>query len=137
MDKFIFFYKRLKLYNVIYKFNEKVINFFIIYFYIKINKVIYIFICIKSYFFKKILFFKLFKLISFMKVVNIVNSLKNLKINFKINKNFNFFKFKSIFILFISSIILIFDDNKLKNKYLFIIIKIKILFNKLKFFTIC
>ena len=31
---------------------------------------------------------------------------------------------------------LIFDNSKLKNKYLFIIIKIKILFNKLKFFAI-
>jgi len=32
---------------------------------------------------------------------------------------------------------LIFNDNKLKNKYLFIAIKIKILFNKLKLFAIC
>jgi len=124
------------LHNIIYKFNEKIVNFFIIYFYIKINKVIYIFIYIKNYFFKKILFFKLFKLISFAKIVNIINFLKNLKINFKINKSFNFFKFESILILFIDNITLIFSNNKLKNKYLFIAIKIKILFNKLKSFAI-
>jgi len=124
------------LYNIIYKFNEKIIDFFIIYFYVEINKIIYIFICIKNYFFKKVLFFKLFKLINFIKVANIINSLKNLGINFKINRNFNFFKFKNIFILFINSVMLIFSDNKLKNKYLFIIVKIKMLFNKLKFFAI-
>ena len=124
------------MYNIIYKFNEKIIDFFIIYFYVEINKIIYIFICIINYFFKKVLFFKLFKLINFIKVANIINSLKNLGINFKINRNFNFFKFKNIFILFINSVMLIFSDNKLKNKYLFIIVKIKMLFNKLKFFAI-
>jgi len=124
------------LYNVIYKFSKKIVDFFIIYFYIKINKVIYAFIYIKSYFFKKILFFKLFKLINFTKVINIINSLKNLEINFKINRDFNFFKFKSIFILFIDNIILIFSNSKLKNKHLFIIVKIEILFNKLKLFAI-
>ena len=72
-----------------------------------------------------------------MKIVNIINSLKNLEINFKINKGFNFFKFESTFILFINNIILIFSNNKLKNKYLFIAVKIKKLFNKLKFFVIC
>jgi len=133
----MFFYKWLKLHNIVYKFNKKIINFLIIYFYIKINKVIYVFICIKNYFFKKILFFELFKLINFAKITNIINFLRNLKINFKINRDFNFFKFKSIFILFISNIMLIFNNNKLKNKYLFIIIKIKILFNRLKFFVIC
>jgi len=91
---------------------------------------------LKIIFFKKVLFFKLFKLINFVKITSIINSLKNLKINFKINRNFNFFKFKSIFILFIDSVMLIFDNNKLKNKYLFIIVKIKVLFNKLKFFVI-
>ena len=70
------------MYNVIYKFNKKVVNFFIIYFYIEINKVIYAFICIKNYFFRKVLFFKLFKLINFAKVASMVNSLKNLGINF-------------------------------------------------------
>ena len=122
--------------NVIYKFSEKIVNFFIIYFYVEINKVIYIFICIKNYPFKKILFFRLFKLISFAKITNIINSLKNLKVNFKINKSFNFFKFENIFILFTNSVTLIFGDNKLENKCLFIIIKIKILFNKLKSFAI-
>ena len=124
------------MHNIIYKFNKKIINFFIIYFYIKINKIIYIFIYIKSYFFKEILFFKLFKLINFAEIANIINSLKNLKINFKINKGFNFFKFKNILILFISNVMLIFSNNKLKNKYLFIIIKIKILFNRLESFII-
>jgi len=123
--------------NVVYKFSEKVINFFIIYFYVEINKVIYAFICIKNYFFREVLFFRLFKLISFTKVTSIVNSLKNLKINFKINKSFNFFKFGNISILFINSVTLIFGDNKLKNKCLFIIVKIKMLFNKLEFFIIC
>ena len=122
--------------NVAYKLNEKIINFFIIYFYIKINKIIYTFIYIKNYFFKEVLFFRLFKSINFTKVVNMANSLKNLGINFKINKGFNFFKFKSIFILFISSVTLIFGDNKLKDKRLFIAVKIKILFNKLKLFVI-
>ena len=136
VNKFIFFYEQLKLRNIVYKFSKKIISFFIIYFYVKTNKAIYIFIYIKNYFFRKILFFKLFKLINFIKVINIVNSLRNLKINFKINKSFNFFKFRSIFISFISSVTLIFNDNKLKNKYLFIIIKIKILFNKLKSFII-
>ena len=125
------------MYNIIYKFSEKIINFFIIYFYVKINKVIYTFIRIKSYFSKKILFFKLFKLINFIKIMSIVNSLKNLKINFKINRNFNFFKFENIFILFTDNVMLIFNNNKLKNKYLFITIKIKMLFNKLNFFAIC
>ena len=123
--------------NIAYKFSEKVINFFIIYLYVKINKIIYIFIYIKSYFFRKILFFKLFKLINFVKVASIINFLRNLKINFKINKNFNFFKFKSIFISFTDSVMLISSDSKLKNKYLFIAVKIKMLFNKLKFFVIC
>jgi len=122
--------------NITYKFNEKVVNFFIIYFYVKINRATYAFICIKSYPFKKILFFGLFKLISFVKVTSIINSLKNLKINFKINKSYNFFKFKNIFILFISNVTLISGNNKLKDKCLFITIKIKILFNKLKFFII-
>ena len=125
------------MHNITYKFNKKIINFFIIYFYIEINKIIYIFIYIKSYSTEKILFFKLFKLINFAKIANIVNFLKNLKINFKINKSYNFFKFKNIFILFISNVTLISGNNKLKNKYLFIIIKIKILFNKLKPFAIC
>ena len=71
-----------------------------------------------------------------MKIASIINSLKNLKVNFKINKNFNFFKFKNIFISFISSVMLIFSNNKLKNKRLFIAVKIKVLFNKLKFFAI-
>jgi len=124
------------LYNVTYKFNEKIINFFIIYLYIKINRAIYTFIYIKNYFFKKILFFKLFKLINFTEIVNIINSLKNLKINFKINKNSNFFKFENIFILSTSSVILIFSNNKLENKHLFIVVKIKILFNRLEFFII-
>ena len=124
------------MHNIVYKFSKKIINFFIIYFYIKINKVIYVFIYIKSYFFKEILFFGLFKLVNFIKVISIVNFLKNLKINFKINKNFNSFKFENIFILFIGNITLIFGNNKLKNKYLFIIVKIKMLFNKLEFFTI-
>ena len=124
------------MHNIIYKFNKKIINFFIIYFYIEINKIIYIFIYIKSYFFKKILFFKLFKLINFVKVISIINFLKNLKINFKINKNFNSFKFESTFILFTNNITLIFNNNKLNNKRLFIAIKIKVLFNKLKFFAI-
>ena len=122
--------------NIIYKFSKKVINFFTIYFYIKINKVTYVPIYIKNYFFKEALFFKLFKLINFIKIVNIANSLKNLKINFKINKNFNFFKFGSTLILFINSIILIFGDNKLKDKYLLIIVKIEMLFNRLKPFAI-
>ena len=125
------------MHNIVYKFSKKIIGFFIIYFYIKINKVIYIFICIKNYFFKKVLFFGLFKLISFAKVVNMVNFLKNLGVNFKINKNFNFFKFENIFILFINGIILISNNNKLEDKYLFIIVKIKVLFNKLKLFIIC
>ena len=124
------------MYNVTYKFNEKIINFFIIYLYIKINRAIYTFIYIKNYFFKKILFFKLFKLINFTEIVNIINSLKNLKINFKINKNSNFFKFENIFILSTSSVILIFSNNKLENKHLFIVVKIKILFNRLEFFII-
>jgi len=136
VNKFIFFYEQLKLRNIVYKFSKKIISFFIIYFYVKTNKAIYIFIYIKNYFFRKILFFKLFKLINFIKIANIVNSLKNLKINFKINRNFNSSKFKNIFILFINSVILIFGNNKLKNKYLFITIKIKILFNKLKLFAI-
>ena len=123
--------------NIVYKFSEKIINFFIIYFYVKTNKAIYIPIYIKNYFFKETLFFKLFKLINFTKITNIANSLKNLKVNFKINKSFNFSKFKNTFILFINSIMLIFNNNKLKNKCLFIIIKIKVLFNKLKFFVIC
>jgi len=122
--------------NVIYKFNKKIISFFIIYFYIEINRIIYALIYIKNYFFKEVLFFKLFKLINFMKIASIINSLKNLKVNFKINKNFNFFKFKNIFISFISSVMLIFSNNKLKNKRLFIAVKIKVLFNKLKFFAI-
>ena len=113
--------------NIIYKFSEKIVSFFIIYFYIKINRIIYIFIYIKNYFFRKALFFKLFKLINFAKIVNIINFLKNLKVNFKINKNFNFFKFKSTFTSFINNITLISNNNKLKNKYLFIIIKIKML----------
>ena len=66
-----------------------------------------------------------------------VNSLKNLEINFKINKNFNFFKFGNIFTLFIDNMTLISNNSKLKNKCLFIAIKIKVLFNKLKFFAIC
>ena len=122
--------------NIIYKFNKKIVDFFIIYFYIEINKAIYIFIYIKNYLFKEILFFKLFKLISFAKIANITNFLKKLKINFKINKSFNFFKFKNIFISSINGITLISGNNKLKNKYLFIAIKIKMLFNKLKFFVI-
>jgi len=122
--------------NITYKLSKKIINFLIIYFYIEINKIIYTFIYIKSFFSKEILFFKLFKLVNFTKVISMANFLKNLKVNFKINKNFNFFKFESIFILFINNITLIFDNNKLKNKYLFIIIKIKILFNKLKLFII-
>jgi len=65
------------------------------------------------------------------------NFLKNLKVNFKINKNFNFFKFENIIILFINSIMLIFNNSKLKNKCLFIAVKIEMLFNKLKFFAIC
>jgi len=137
MDKFIFFYEWLELRNITYKFSKKIINFFIIYFYVKINRIIYASIYIKNYFFKEVLFFDLFKLINFAKVMNIINSLRNLEINLKINKNFNFFKFKSIFILFIGGVILISDNNKLKNKYLFIAIKIKVLFNKLKFFAIC
>jgi len=124
------------LYNVIYKFSEKVISFFIIYFYVEINGVIYVFIYIKNYFFKEALFFKLFKLINFAKVISMVNFLKNLKVNFKINRDFNFFKFESIFISFISGIMLISDNNKLKDKCLFITVKIKIFFNKLKFFII-
>ena len=124
------------MHNVVYKFNEKIINFFTIYFYVKINKIIYVFICIKNYFFKEILFFKLFKLINFIKIANIINFLKNLKINFKINKSFNSSKFENTLILFTDNITLIFDNNKLKNKYLFIAIKIKILFNKLKSFII-
>jgi len=66
-----------------------------------------------------------------------VNSLKNLEINFKINKNFNFFKFGNIFTLFIDNMTLISNNSKLKNKCLFIAIKIKILFNKLELFAIC
>ena len=124
------------MYNVIYKFSEKVISFFIIYFYVEINGVIYVFIYIKNYFFKEALFFKLFKLINFAKVISMVNFLKNLKVNFKINRDFNFFKFESIFISFISGIMLISDNNKLKDKCLFITVKIKIFFNKLKFFII-
>ena len=122
--------------NITYKFSKKIINFFIIYFYVKINKIIYIFICIKNYFFRKILFFKLFKLINFIKIASIANFLKNLGVNFKINRNFNFFKFKSIFILFIDNITLIFGNNKLEDKCLFITVKIKMLFNRLKFFAI-
>jgi len=124
------------LHNIAYKFSEKVIDFFIIYFYVKINKVIYVFICIKSYFFREILFFKLFKSINFAEVADIINSLRNLEVNFKINKGFNFFKFGSIFTLSINGVTLIFGDNKLENKCLFIIVKIKVLFNRLKFFTI-
>jgi len=71
-----------------------------------------------------------------VEVIGIANSLKNLKIDFKINRGFNFFKFKNIFILFINNITLIFGNCKLEDKYLFIIIKIKVLFNKLKFFII-
>jgi len=66
-----------------------------------------------------------------------VNSLKNLKVNFRINRDFNFFKFKNIFILFINNIMLISGDSKLKNKYLFIAVKIKVLFNRLELFAIC
>ena len=124
------------MHNATYKLNKKIINFFIIYLYIKINKVIYISIYIKNYFFKKILFFKLFKLINFAKIANMANFLKNLKINLKINRGFNFFKFENTFILFINDVTLIFGNNKLKNKYLLIIIKIEILFNKLKLFII-
>jgi len=65
-----------------------------------------------------------------------VNFLKNLKINFKINKGFNSFKFENTFILFIGNVMLISSNSKLKNKHLFIAVKIKMLFNKLKFFTI-
>ena len=75
-------------------------------------------------------------MVSFVEIMGMVNSLKKLVVNFKINRNFNFFKFENIFILFISNITLIFGDSKLKNKYLFIIVKIKVLFNKLKFFAI-
>ena len=122
--------------NVIYKLNEKIVDFLIIYFYVEINKAIYAFIYIKNYFFRKVLFFELFKLINFIKIASIINSLRNLKVNFKINKGFNFFKFKNIFILFINNVMLIFNNSKLKDKCLFIAIKIKMLFNKLELFAI-